>query len=351
MRINVINGRALDAPLSHSWEEIRCSNPELQSPYFAAEFTRIVASVRDDVEVAVISQDSKPIAFFPFQRDETDPSRGVPVANLMSDFQGLICKPGFVCNPLWLLRQCKLATFDFDHLLASQKSFAGYRFERDPSPQIDLSQGYDVYAKKKQNEGSNLIRSCANLARRMEREVGPLTFVAHSADPDKLRHVLGLKGDQYLRTGNRNIFAIEWVRRVIEKIHSTHNDEFFGMLSLLYAGDQIVAGHFGMRSRTVWHYWFPAYDMRVAKYSPGLNLILKMAAYAPSIGVRVIDLDRGSSLYKRRLMNGEITVVRGSIDRRYPQRLVRRASQVRTVLARSPLGPPIRWLKRWVRHS
>ena len=342
--VEVIPGRALDASHVRSWEEIRCANPELQSPYFTAEFMRIVASVRDDVEVAVVWENGEIIAFFPFQRSKFDPSRGIPLANLISDFQGLICKPDFACNPLRLIARCGLVVYNFNHFLASQKSFSRYHHYREPSPQIDLSRGYDAYVKGKRNEGSGLIKSCANLARRIEREVGPLRFVAHSADPDLLQHVLALKGEQLIRTGYRNIFAVDWVQVVIEKIHATQRDDFAGMLSLLYAGDRLIAGHFGMRSRTVWHYWFPAYDKHMAKYSPGLNLILKMAAYAPSAGLRKIDLDRGTTLYKRRLMNGEIAVARGSIDRRY-------VSQVRTALARSPLGPPVRWLKRHLAKS
>jgi CelD/BcsL family acetyltransferase involved in cellulose biosynthesis len=348
MRVQVISGRALDAQLVQSWEEIRCADPALQNPFFTADFTRIVASVRDDVEIAVISENGEIVAFFPFQRNESDPLRGIPVAGPISDFQGLICRPGFVCDPTLLIAKCRLVVYDFHHFITSQESFARYHGVCDPSPQMDLSQGYDAYVKEKRNEGSGLIKSCANLARRMEREVGPLRFVPHSTDPDLLQHMLALKSDQYMRTGARDNFAIDWVRRVITKVHATQTDGFAGMLSLLYAGDRIVAGHFGMRSRTVWHYWFPAYDRDMAKYSPGLNLILKMAAYAPSAGLQTIDLDRGNSLYKRRLMNAGITVTRGSVDRRY-YGLAQRVLRVRTGLAQSPFGPPVRWLRRWVR--
>src|SRR5678816_1993574 len=94
-----------------------------------------------------------------------------------------------------------------------------------------------------------------------------------------------------------------WGRELVERIHSAHEAGFAGMLSLLYADDRLVAGHLGMRSRTVWHYWFPAYDAALAKYSPGLILLLKMAENAQSLGLRAIDLGKGLSQYKERLMN------------------------------------------------
>src|SRR6266478_2919374 len=87
------------------------------------------------------------------------------------------------------------------------------------------------------------------------------------------------------------------------------------MFSLIYTGDKLLAGHLGMRSRTVWHYWFPAYDSQFAKYSPGLLLLLKMAEHAPQIGLRTIDLGTGLTLYKRRLMNASISVAEGSVER------------------------------------
>src|ERR1019366_9702967 len=116
---------------------------------------------------------------------------------------------------------------------------------------------------------------------------------------------------------------------------------------LLYAGDQLMATHFGMRSQMIWHYWLPAYDRAMAKYSPGLQLILKMAEHAPSVGLRTIDLDKGRSLYKERLMNGGVVVAMGSVDRRYSRRIAQRAWRLRMAAAKSPLGPPMRRLMRW----
>ena len=106
---------------------------------------------------------------------------------------------------------------------------------------------------------------------------------------------------------------------IIKLINFAHGEfymtgGFAGMLSLLYAGKRLVAGHFGMRGRFAWHYWFPAYDPEMAKYSPGLILLLKMAEHAPSLGVRTIDLGLGMSLYKQRLMNASVPLAGGSVE-------------------------------------
>ena len=299
----------------------------------------------------MISEDGRPVAFLPFQRSASDQSRAIPVSDFLSDFQGLVCEPEFTCNPLWLIKECGLVAYDFSKFLASQKSFAPFHYHCDPSPQMNLSQGYDAYAKEKREAGSKLISDCSRKARRLKREVGPLRFVAHSADAELLRRVLAMKRNQYLRTGVRDVLAIDWVRAAIETIHAAQTDNFAGMLSLLYAGDRLVAGHFGMRSRTVWHCWFPVYDMEMANYSPGLILHLKMAAHAPSAGLHTIDLDRGRSEYKTRLMSKAIVVAHGSVDRRYSRRI---AQNFRIAVAKSSLAAParplVRLARRLVRH-
>ena len=313
--VRVVSGRDLDSTLVRAWRDIHFANPELSSPYFAPEFTQIISDVRDRVEIGVISSAAGTVGFFPFHRELANPAHGTPVAASLTDWQGLVCSQNFRCDPGELIRECGLTWYEFHRFLGSQQIFAPFHKIRELSAQIDLSGGFDAYAEEKRSAGSNLIKGCANLARRMEREIGPLRFVAHCQDSKLLRNVLALKSAQYQRTKNADIFAIEWVRNAVERIHATQTPEFAGTLSLLYAGDRLVAGHFGMRSRTTWHYWFPAYEREMAKYSPGLNLFLRMAAYAPSAGLSTIELGRlGRNLYKRRLINRGVVSAVGGVD-------------------------------------
>jgi CelD/BcsL family acetyltransferase involved in cellulose biosynthesis len=115
------------------------------------------------------------------------------------------------------------------------------------------------------------------------------------------------------------------------------------MLSLLYAGERLLASHFGIRGRTVWHYWFPTYDPLMARYSPGLILLLKMAEHAPSLGVCTIDLGKGMSLYKERLMNTSVSLAHGSVELPSWRSIRRHARRkLRSLLTNSRLGKPAR---------
>src|SRR5258705_12327604 len=121
MDVSVISAHDLDADLIHAWKHLQSSNPELASPYFAPEFTQAVAAVPNEVEIAVMGEDGRPIGFFPYQRGARDVAE--PVGGILSDYQGIICAPGFDCDPLQLLKSCRLKAWDFDHLLASQSCF------------------------------------------------------------------------------------------------------------------------------------------------------------------------------------------------------------------------------------
>ncbi|MFL6212855.1 MAG: GNAT family N-acetyltransferase [Blastocatellia bacterium] len=348
MNIEVVSARALDSTLRDRWQQLQQSNPSLESPYFCIEFTEAVAQTRTDVEVALIKAGGEVVAFFPFQRNRW--SVGKPVGGMISDYQGIICEPDFACDPTELLKACSLLAWDFDHLLVSQSFFATYHRHQEGSPILDLSEGYEAYARQTHAARGKLSK----LQRLLEREVGPLRFVLHSNDASDFEQVLGWKSAQYKRTGIKDIFTNDWVRQTLERIHATQGKKLSGMLSLLYAGERLIAGHFGMRTSRTWHYWFPAYDPDYSRYSPGFTLLLKMAESAPGMGIKTIDLGKGMSSYKERLKNGHVMIADGSVE---PSSLLKLGRQLkkrsrtalRELLLRTPLDQPTRKLVNYFR--
>jgi CelD/BcsL family acetyltransferase involved in cellulose biosynthesis len=333
--------------LRSRWENLRSQNPGLQSPYFAAEFTQIVAAACDNVEVAVLEQEGKSVGFFPFERLRWNFAR--PVGSFLSDYHGVICAPGFNFDPKQLLRLCGLAAWDYNHLPIDQTAFAPFEGLPDRSPVIDLRAGYESYVAERSRAGTQQIKKNANLERRLEREAGPLRFVAHSPDKALLENLLQWKTAQFRHNGWRDLFSLPWVRQVAERIHTTQTADFAGILSVLYAGDRLVAAHFGMRSASVLHYWFPSYDQEFSKYSPGVMLLLKMAEAAPTLGINTIDMGCGEHSYKDRLMNGFVPTARGSVELAGVVTTARRVcglpGTVRAMVAGTPLGDVVRRIR------
>ena len=101
---------------------------------------------------------------------------------------------------------------------------------------------------------------------------------------------------------------------MLHEILQRSGTEFAGMLSVLYAGNKVVATHFGMRSRNVLHYWFPVYDLEYGKYSPGTELFLQIVHQSQSLGIDTVDFGYGYDYYKTRLTNRRVDVARGCVD-------------------------------------
>jgi CelD/BcsL family acetyltransferase involved in cellulose biosynthesis len=314
---------SLSAAQLDRWRAIVAADPALASPFLGPEFTGLVAAARPDVWVAVLDGGG----FFPFQRGRLGTGR--PVGAGISDYQAVVAPPGLAWEPVALLRGCGLRTWEFDHLLAAQAPFAPYHRRRRSSPVIDVV------------GGPALAGGEARKLRKLEREHGPVRFAVH--DPGAMATLLAWKSQQYVRTGAADVLARPWVRQVVEAAAGGAGVDGIGLLSTLRAGDRLVAAHLGLRSASVWHWWFPAYDPDLAAYSPGLLLLLRMVEAAPGLGVDRIDLGKGDAGYKQRLMTGVVEVAEGAVETPSLAAAVARARRSARGLARATsVGPRLR---------
>lgn len=311
MNINVISGKDLTQEHMRLWSQFQQTNPILASPFFCAEFASKVAEVRDDIWVGIIEQSGETVGFFPFQRSKYYSGSGLGCG--LSDYQGPVMKPGIELDGLELVRGCGLKIWDFHNLLNSQVGFDRFQVYTEESAIINLMDGYEVY-EAEQKARSNWIQQTSRKMRKFEREVGELRFEVHSGDVSLLRLMMAWKSEHYARLGTYDRFEIDWMVKLVECIHQTQTENFAGMLSVLYVGDEVAALHFGMRSQTIWHYWFPTYNSKFHPYSPGYILLLKMMQSANSLGIGIIDLGTGDEAYKPRVMNSTVPAFGGSVQ-------------------------------------
>jgi len=343
MHVSLITPAQLDAPLQDAWRTLQDRHPALHSPYFSPEFTLAVAAVRDDVRIAVIEQAERVTSFFPFQ---TRRGMGLPVGGGLSDHHGVVCAPGTHWHWPDLLRAARLSSWRFDHLPRAQAP-AGACAPA-VSPALDLSRGMAAYLTARRAQGIRRIDECLRKTRKLAREVGPVRLEAHTRDPRVLAFVLRLKSQQCRRTGVADFFAQPWARALAERIAATEGAHFSGRLSALYAGDTLVAAHLGMRSRRVWHWWFPVYDAAWAPYSPGAQLLLQVAQAAADEGHSSLDLGKGADAYKQSFADSGLPLAEGWVYRPALSTawLATRAATLRWA-RRAAWAQPLRpWLRR-----
>lgn len=329
---------ALPADLAAAWRQIQDQASELRHPMLAAAYVQCIARHRAGVEVAVIRSNSGIVGFFPFQRDGAGVGR--PVGYRLNDYQAAVLAPGVDASidAGWLLRQCGLRVWHFDHLLPSQRCFAAGHFSYEDSPYIDLSQG--LQACLEGITGPSRLNTLRRKARRMEREVGPLRFEFHTTEVDPFRTLLEWKSRQVRRDGRRCVFDWPWVQDTLHELRGVDDAACMGTLSALYAGDQLAAAHLGLRSQDVLHWWITAYNPDLSRHSPGAQLLVRLMAAAEPRGLKRIDLGKGVEPYKTDFQSGAMPLATGAVGTSLWTRVLQRtAYAVQDRVRSSPLAP------------
>jgi CelD/BcsL family acetyltransferase involved in cellulose biosynthesis len=328
VHVDVVRPDELGVTELDRWAGIQLGDESLHSPFLSPGFTLAVAEVRPATRVAVMSGDGGTAGFLPFEQGGR--GNGLAVGMGLSDVQGLIASARFDPDLDLALRASGLRLFRFDHWLASQERWLSSlpsRLVPETSPALDLSAGFEHYLSQQQASSKSFLQSTARKRRKLQREHGPVRLVLHEPDHRLLDEVLAWKSSQYRRTGRRDRFADDRNRALAHSLLEVDDATFGGMLSVLYAGDSMVAAHFGLRSRRTVAWWFPVYDTTFAAYSPGLILVLDLARAMVERQLSLLDLGKGDEAYKDRLSNTRLQLLRGSVARSPLRQAVHTARQ------------------------
>jgi len=351
MQISVaVPGELGQAEIS-AWHRMQAQNSSLANPFLSPEFAIAAGRHQPGTRVAVLTDGPAIAGFFPFERRAL--GLGVPIVDGLTDAQGLVHAPGVDWDPPALLRACQVSRWKFDHLVADQRPFQPYFCALVPSPVIDLTDGFPAYQQRLRENSPQFWQNLCRKTRKLEREAGDLRFEPDSHDPAGLRVVMRWKSAQYHRNGWVDVFERPWVTALIEDLFRTRGAWCSGQLSLLYAGDTPVAGHFGIRSRRMLAHWFPSYNTAFARQSPGLIHQLRLAEATAGLGIGLIDLGTGMERYKKTLRSRDLLVAEGVVARDWRAASLHRAGATLSGWARREARrhPPLkRAADRVLRH-
>jgi CelD/BcsL family acetyltransferase involved in cellulose biosynthesis len=158
----------------------------------------------------------------------------------MNDAQALLAPRDLEYDPSGLVRQLGVRDWRFNHLFPDQSRLAGFVRSWHPSPTTDLTKGMEAYRADVRKHSSVLQRT-ASQRRQLDRDVGPVTFESQSADAALLDVLIRWKSNQYQRTNAIDLFTTSWPRAVLHELHETADEQCEGVLSVLRAGDHVVA--------------------------------------------------------------------------------------------------------------
>jgi len=338
-RIELIDASQLCGGVADRWSAIRAQSSLFVSPYFDIEFTKAAARVRDDVEIAMIIDESEQIqGFFPFQR--VAPHRAEPVGGRLNDLHSIIGYPKNRHEVFkQILKAADLKSYAFHAGLKVDNDGEEHEFRELRSHFMDMRDGWDTYfAWARKN--SVAIKRQGQKTRALEREIGPLRFEFDCSSGNVLERLIELKRQRYQRSKTFDILSVNWAADLIREISNVDVPGFKGLVSAMWAADELVAVHFGMLANDVLHYWFPVYDIRFQRYSPGTELLLSCARHASDHEVTKVDLGYGDDSYKFRFCNGRESVSFGRMTfSRLDFAIAKRRYQIRQRLKGIPFKP------------
>lgn len=350
MNIECVSALELTETLRKQWRALQQQNPALASPHFSVELVEHVAAARSGVHIAVLRDGNAVQGFIPFHRSEHNVA--TPVADRLSSFQGAVVAAETRFDLRTLVRACRLRGWTFFDWILEQADIGSCCVIQAHSPILDLRDGFDGYCRAKRKAGSDEIQNLLRKMRKAEREIGPLRLETNVRDASLLDTLLTWKAKQLAARQQPTAIDRPWQIALMRRLLEHRSPQCAGLLSALYAGDELLAGSLGVRSSKVLSGWVTAYNVDWARYSPGLLMLLALARDAASLGVERIELGRGPESYKQILKNGDITVGEGAVyARRSAEVLHNAALRTREWVRGTCWGQPAQALVRRLRYQ
>jgi len=344
LNIDVIRPGELSASDIDAWSERLSGQAAWDSPFLAPGWARAVERAqtgyaqtegRGGARVAMITGADGARGYFSFrQRGATAMPAGAP----MCDYQGLVADLGLQVEGRQLVEGLGVDRIDFSHMLTDQPAFAPFLRGRDVSLGVDLSAGYAAYAKA-QAAQSGLLKDLDKRRRKVEREIGPVSFQAFSTSRTALEKLIGWKRQLFHATSQTDIFEAGWPLRLLDELFTARDPQFGGVLFTLNFADQLVAAHLHLRGRQTIHAWIIGHDNAVERYSPGLLLFQDILRWMDDTPFSYLDFGAGDYRFKQQFANARREIGHGFVGRPSTATLVRSAEYgLRAAAERLALG-------------
>ncbi len=288
-----------------AWRAMAAAAPDTRRAFFAPGFARACETAHGRARVAVLHEGGALRGFLPLQF-ATGWHRAAGLAERiggeLNDAAGLVALAGVQVNPRALLRQAGIGALFITHLTEGQAARGLASEAEEIGHVIGLSGGGAAYHAALDAE---FQRDTARRLRRAEREFGPLRF-EFDPHPDAAAALalIGRKRAQYARTGAADPFAVPGPLRLIAALCDASAPDCQPTLARLWAGERVLAAHFGLLCHGVLSYWFPVYDPAAEKVSPGRLLLWHLTGQAEACGITLIDRGAGDNPAKRDFSTG-----------------------------------------------
>lgn len=342
MKIEVVRPWELTADAIARWTALQSADQRLGSPFLSPHWARAVAKAQGaptdhrGVRVAVLGGMDDPKGFLAAR---VSAFSAMPAGAPMCDYQGLVAEPGLKIDPRALVSAFGVGRLDFSHMLADQQIFAPHMRGHDISRVIDVSGGYAAYEAERRAAGVSALKDTDKKRRKVEREIGPVTFTAFSRSKADFDTLIDWKRATWKATGQTDVFSADWPRRLVRGLFASRDPEFGGVMFTLHFGDRLAAAQLDIQSGHTVHSWIIGHEAAFERYSPGMILFQSILRWMDDVPYSKLDLGSGDYRFKRELANETVGVTHGFVGTPSASSLLRQAAYgVRQAAEALPLG-------------
>jgi CelD/BcsL family acetyltransferase involved in cellulose biosynthesis len=323
MSVEIVAPRALALADLDAWRRLQTATPAFGSPLLGPDCAQAVGAVREDARVAIWrAADETPKAFFAYHRRPHGFAR--PIGAPFCDYHAVISDADIGLESNALLSATKLKAFRLSGLIDPFGVFKGepldreaaYRIVLDADPQSDAGLAHLDGLKA---SSANRFKNFRRYSKRLEQAFGPVRLVAQDLDAAAFERLLDWKRLQLARTGLHDFLRPAWVSTLMRRLFQNSSaaapadQRFGGLMISLYAGDQHMAGHFGVRLGGWYHPWIGATAPNLETYGAGFVHQWKAVEAMGALGLHTYDLGAGSDHWKRLFTSDVVEVAAGLV--------------------------------------
>lgn len=279
-----------------AWRDMAKAQSAFTNPLLGPDFAQAVGRVREDARVAVIRRAGETLGFLPYHHRPGRMARAI--GSPLSDYQAIVSRPdpGFTAEDV--LRAADLGVFRYTGLIDPFGVF-GHGGEPSQAFVIAPEGSAEAFMERVRAASPKKIKNYRRLDHKLDREVGQVRMVAPDTSREAFDQILAWKREQLQRTGLHDFMRPDWTRDLLLDLFQRQTGDFQGLMISLYAGDNLVAGHFGVRLGGVYHPWIASTNPAFAAWSPGHLFFQRAIAAMPGLGLERYDLAPGHDHYKR----------------------------------------------------
>lgn len=299
-----------------AWAYFRANNPALYSPYFHIGYTQMLGSLCHDVLILVVEQATKPIAFLPFQATINAGGKigfARAVGAPMTDYHGFICAAETRFDAHAVLKQAGFGAYHFSTLIDTGNMLSGYIQSKSPCAVMDISNGAERWRAARDSSYRRHLKSTRRRIRKSE-ELGARRFEFMSTDPVVFDQLMTWKRERFAESGKYDVLSADWTQALLNGLwQGGKNAELRTDMHCMYFGETLAAIDLGLTDGKTFHSWMVAYNDKLYKLAPGIQLLEALIDEAANLGYKRIDLGEGIDGYKRHYASEDISVNSGFI--------------------------------------